>query len=369
VWITTTLNRGSLYRALNTEEGIISTFSSKFISSVESVQKTTTTSIKQYQRTIVSPAGFFMVLTMFVIGWNCFQVDQDRFALAAAPDQALVEVDPGRTNAILASIDQYTPLLQESDALVEETPFSMIQGFVVSQISDHPFVTEPTRLEQSYLVADGDTITGIAGRYGLHVATIAERNGIKLVDIEKIKPGTTLTIPPSDTSDSTDWLVQLNEKKEADRQQAIAEANRQQKLKLATSRATTKSVSGQGFDRVASMDFIIPIGYRAIARRLQRDHFGIDFDAPIGTPVKAAQDGRVVEVTGGWAGGFGNSILVDHGGGVTTRYAHLSQVNVSVGDTVSQGQVIGHSGNTGFSTGPHLHFETRVNGRAVDPFH
>lgn len=319
----------------------------------------------------MSPAGFFTVLTVLVIGWNCFQVDQERFAVAAASDVAALEVDSSRTNAILASIDQYTPLLQESDISLAntESTLTLADGFALSQTSDHPFVTESTQLEQTYTVQNGDTITGIASHFGLHVATIAERNGIKPAEIESIKPGTSLTIPASDTSDSTDWLVQLNQQKEDERQRQIAEAKKkQQRTKQATARGTTKIVSGQGFDHVATMDFILPISYRAIARRLQRDHFGIDFDAPVGTAVKAAQDGRVIEVTGGWAGGFGNSILVDHGGGVTTRYAHLSQIDVSAGETVSQGQVIGHSGNTGFSTGPHLHFETRVRGKAVDPF-
>lgn len=350
------------------EEGFISTFSSKILASVASAKKTTSSSIKQYQRMVVSPAGFFTVLTICVISWNSFQTDQEHFALAATSDSALVAVDSGKTNAILASIDQYTPILEESDAILQDASLASKQGFADSQTIDHPFVTESTQLEQPYTVQGGDTITGIAGHFGLHVATIAQRNGIKPADIEKIKPGTSLIIPANDTSDSIEWLAQLNQQKEAERQRVIAEADKQKKAKLASTRATTKSVSGQGYDGVAGMDFIVPISYRVIARRLQAGHFGIDYDAPVGTAVKAAQNGRVIEITGGWAGGFGNSILISHGGGVTTRYAHLSQVGVSVGDVVSQGDLIGHSGNTGFSTGPHLHFETRVNGKAVDPF-
>lgn len=96
-----------------------------------------------------------------------------------------------------------------------------------------------------------------------------------------------------------------------------------------------------------------------------RMHRGIDFAAPTGTPVMAAADGKVV--TAGWGGGFGNVIYVDHGKGTVTRYAHLSRIQVKRGEQVRQGQRIGAVGSTGLSTGPHLHYEVWVNGKAVDP--
>jgi murein DD-endopeptidase MepM/ murein hydrolase activator NlpD len=93
-------------------------------------------------------------------------------------------------------------------------------------------------------------------------------------------------------------------------------------------------------------------------------HVGIDIAAPAGTAVRAAAAGRVV--IAGWMGGYGNVIVIDHGGGLATAYAHLSSIWVG-GGTVSQGQSIGGVGSTGNSTGNHLHFEVRVNGNAVDP--
>ncbi len=94
-------------------------------------------------------------------------------------------------------------------------------------------------------------------------------------------------------------------------------------------------------------------------------HTGLDFRAATGDPVRATANGKVV--SSGWAGGYGRMVEVDHGNGLSTRYGHLSEINVKVGDTIKIGQVIGAVGSTGRSTGPHLHYETRIDGEAVDP--
>lgn len=99
--------------------------------------------------------------------------------------------------------------------------------------------------------------------------------------------------------------------------------------------------------------------------RWGRLHAGTDVGIPTGTTVRASRAGQVI--TAGWVGGYGNCVIIDHGDGVSTRYGHLSEVTVSVGQYVDQGQQIALSGNTGRSTGPHLHFEIRINGEAVDP--
>lgn len=94
-------------------------------------------------------------------------------------------------------------------------------------------------------------------------------------------------------------------------------------------------------------------------------HAGMDFRVPYGAGVRAAGAGTVVSA--GWNGGYGRMVEIDHGDGITTRYAHLSKIKVKAGDKVGRGTIIGKTGSSGRSTGPHLHYEVRRNGTAIDP--
>jgi murein DD-endopeptidase MepM/ murein hydrolase activator NlpD len=94
-------------------------------------------------------------------------------------------------------------------------------------------------------------------------------------------------------------------------------------------------------------------------------HTGIDIGADYGTPIQSAADGSVIYA--GWYGGYGYAIIIDHGGGFSTLYAHCSSIYVAVNQPVRRGQVIGAVGATGWATGPHLHFEIRINGKPIDP--
>jgi murein DD-endopeptidase MepM/ murein hydrolase activator NlpD len=96
-----------------------------------------------------------------------------------------------------------------------------------------------------------------------------------------------------------------------------------------------------------------------------RFHNGIDFGAEYGSPIRAADNGVVIAAD--WQGGYGNTVMIDHGNGLVTLYAHASELLVTVGQPVQKGQVIAKIGSTGFSTGPHLHFEVRQAGEPVDP--
>jgi len=106
--------------------------------------------------------------------------------------------------------------------------------------------------------------------------------------------------------------------------------------------------------------------------KIRKFHFGLDFTAKTGTPIYSTADGRIqyiIKSTEKASQGYGNLIIVDHGYGYRTLYAHMNKFNVKVGQEVKRGEVIGFVGNTGLSTGPHLHYEVIINGRKVDPIH
>lgn len=125
-----------------------------------------------------------------------------------------------------------------------------------------------------------------------------------------------------------------------------------------------------GFIRPVGGPLTSPFGYRMHPIfKTRKFHTGIDIGSPMGTPIKASNSGKVIMA--GWYGGYGKVVILDHGiirgQPITTLYAHMSSIGVSQGQMVKQGQVIGRIGSTGYSTGPHLHFEVRVKGQPRNP--
>jgi murein DD-endopeptidase MepM/ murein hydrolase activator NlpD len=154
----------------------------------------------------------------------------------------------------------------------------------------------------------------------------------------------------------------------------LAELERQENQLLAESAALAGIISGSSGSGQGTGDLTYPVtgpitspfGWRIHPiLRYRKFHTGVDFSVGYGTPIRASASGTVIYST--WMGGYGNVIIVDHGDGLSTLYAHQSSVAVGSGAGVSRGQTIGYVGSTGFSTGPHLHFEVRVNGSPVDP--
>lgn len=257
----------------------------------------------------------------------------------------------------MANIGNVTPVIEEDPAsLVLTTTMENASGYYSQPIITETKVTEKPKEDTAeqkqedrttnitYIVENGDTLSKIGWKYGLKVATIQYQNDLKG---ENITPGQKLILPPGDISSTL-----------------IAKANQTQQKNtyIADSRYSDSGSSA------SESGFVRPVSGGSVSRRLGGGHTGTDIALSPGSGVVASRGGTVVQASYGWNGGYGNIITIDHGGGVKTRYAHLSSIGVSVGQTVSGGQYIGASGNTGRSTGPHLHFEAIVGGRFTAPF-
>ena len=151
---------------------------------------------------------------------------------------------------------------------------------------------------------------------------------------------------------------------------AIQSASQQlaAKIRAASASSPAPTSSGQAASAPSAAGLIWPVSgpiTSPFGPRWGGFHPGIDIGIPEGTPIHAAAAGTVIWC--GWESGYGNLVVIDHHNGIATAYAHQSRIGVSCGANVGQGDVIGYSGCTGFCTGPHLHFEVRVNGNPVDP--
>ena len=146
----------------------------------------------------------------------------------------------------------------------------------------------------------------------------------------------------------------------------LEEASAELSARIRSAQGTGSASSGSG--AAPASGFVWPVDgpiTSSFGLRWGRMHEGIDIGVGFGTPIRAAAAGTVIHA--GWLGGYGNLVVVDHGGGLSTAYGHQQEIYVSSGQQVDQGTVLGEVGSTGNSTGPHLHFEVRVNGSAVDP--
>lgn len=231
---------------------------------------------------------------------------------------------------------------------------------------------------QVYRVKDGDTISEIAEKYNVSIGTILSFNSIK--DVRKIRVGTELGIPNIDgvlykvrrgdtlSGVSASHNIDLNDILDAnDLQSSVIRVNQELFLPGGTlSTFELKKATGELFvyptsGRLSSGFGIRPDPFTGIPRM----HYGIDLANYMGTPVKASFEGRVVAL--GVNQSYGKYIIIKHSGGFQTLYGHLSNWIVSKGEYVNQGEKIGEMGNTGRSTGPHLHFGIYKNQQPVDP--
>jgi murein DD-endopeptidase MepM/ murein hydrolase activator NlpD len=286
---------------------------------------------------------------------------------AKSLDDQLISVDPEFEYSIADEIDPFTNMISADREMLEkaDATLAISDGFAQNTA---PIATQLTeRIEPLpdnstetiyYVVQAGDTLTGLGWKFEVKLATLKFVND--LANADQIRPGMKLKIPPKGYEVSAAQIAA----KEKQRQAKLAASAR-----TATSRTTSKQTYNGDYSGDGAVSLIVPLNHGGISQYFRYGgHTGIDYRANVGTPIRAAASGVVIQVSTGWSGGYGNQIVVSHGNGVATRYAHLSRISVSPGDTVSQGETIGLSGNSGRSTGPHLHFEKIVNGRCVNPF-
>ncbi len=306
-----------------------------------------------------------LLLTIFILFNNIISVKAQAAVAYFTPENFIS--DPYQIADTVRLLEQYTPNINENPDDIALSLEANVNGNFISTnpliatmpgLSDEespkstpaPASTPAQRaIETRYTVQIGDTISGIGSKFGLKIASIRLANNIS--DVDSIKPGQVLNIPAQDASEKA-------LKAAADRQKASQEL-----AQTTTNKKVITSAPQKGYG------LIVPIRHNGISRGLVGGHTGIDYRANVGTPIAAAADGVVtIAANSGWNGGYGDTVLISHAGGMTTRYGHMSSVQVRAGQRVTQGQQIGLSGNTGRSTGPHLHFELRVNGAARNPF-
>jgi murein DD-endopeptidase MepM/ murein hydrolase activator NlpD len=215
--------------------------------------------------------------------------------------------------------------------------------------------TSPKTSAQTHEVAPGETLWGISHASGVSVETLAAANNLSLDVV--LHPGQVLVVPLASGS----GLVAQARQTRGRRAAAPAAAELLASIQTEPL-AGASGPLGQPSDGLITSRF----GWRIHPIFGTREfHTGLDIANRIGTPVRAAESGIVRFV--GWMGGYGRLITVTHANGLETSYSHLSAMLVMLGQRVVRGQVLGHMGNTGWSTGPHLLFEVRRNGVALDP--
>ena len=236
---------------------------------------------------------------------------------------------------------------------------------------------------EEYAVQPGDTISQIAAKFGISVNTVLWANNLS--SYSYIRPGEKIKIMPvsglthkvvkNDTVIKLAKYYSANEKDVRDWNNLTEDAALTvgqeliipggQKPRPAPTYNRTASPNAPANAPAAGGGMIWPVNSRRVTQYFSWLHHGLDIGAPMGTPIYAADNGVIEQV--GWGAGYGNQVVINHGNGKKTRYAHASQIYVAKGQTVAKGQAIAAVGSTGWSTGPHLHFEVIIGGVTYNP--
>lgn len=301
----------------------------------------------------------------------------DQQAVLSGSTPKLGDVDVGTADVALASAQEGSLVVSNSLSGTSNIglsdniqKYTVQQGDTLSTIADQFNVTTQTVLwsnnlsststirpgQELYIlpvtgiahtVASGETLESIVSKYGGSVDQIVQMNG--LADASAVTAGTELIIPDG-KQPAPPPVVHL--------------ASVGSIFSGGSSSYSSSPAVGTAPSYGAKLQW--PTTTHRISQYFGAYHTGIDIDGECGDPVWAADAGTVVSA--GWYGGYGNQVVIDHGNGLRTRYGHLSVIKVGNGQHVTRGQGIGVEGTTGRSTGCHIHFETMMNGRFINPF-
>jgi len=324
-------------------------------------------------------AGFIVLMVvggLIALGWRLGAADETEVANAPVAGAAVAE--EATVGDLSLSAD--APVLVD----VALAPAAIPQTFV-GRKPEHAF--------QVYRVERGDTPNGIADKFGIQATTLLGGNpqlsqessllqtGVDLVILpvdgvlHDVQPGDTLEsisaqygIPVETIINYAPNNLEFPYRLYPETQILVPGAVRDVFVWTPPTLESVRGQTGSGVTPliVGTGTFIYPVGSRNFTQYYWYGHPGIDIALPEGTAVVASDTGTVTFA--GWnIYGFGNLIVVNHGNGYETFYAHLSGISVVPGQIVYQGNVIGATGNTGNSSGPHIHFEIRINGAQDDP--
>jgi murein DD-endopeptidase MepM/ murein hydrolase activator NlpD len=331
---------------------------------------------------LASHISVLLVATVILVLSNV-DIPDLNFSLRLFPNSALLGTNSGDLSS------QLNTLLARSNGVFPAN--ESLQRAAVPFTTVHVEPTPVSAEIQLYTVQGGDTVLGIAEKFGLKPETIQWANPQLEMNADLIRPGDSLNILPVDgalhTITSGDTLGSIASKYEVTVEDIInypgnnlADANAPLTIanKLVIPNGVKPFVNQQAVAytsgaapapanaRIGGGNFVWPTA-GSINQRYWAGHAAVDLGAWTGAPVKAADGGYVALATGGWNGGYGNHVIIDHGNGFVTLYAHLNSIFVKPGESVVAGQQIGSVGNSGNSTGPHLHFEIRYQGVPRDP--
>lgn len=326
--------------------GVLDNTKTSFINSKQKIDKITVNALRLDEKTIIIKGYNETVDNVLLNTISLENIQNINISSSSSYgiDIVPVTVDVSSSDEIVQLVDTNDADIQEYEVLVGDTLSSIAIKFNITvdtilwanDLNSKSGIRVGQKLVIlpvsgiSYKVKSGDSVSGLATKFNVTERDIVDFN--KTND-NKLVIGESIIIPGAKLKTKVPVNVITNP---------------DSAIKPSTVNIKTGSMAK-------------PIGGGAIKTQGLHGHNGIDFGAPVGTQVYSALDGVVTLVRDGdgWNGGYGNYIVIKHNNGVQTLYAHLDSISVSQGQTLSKGEVIARSGNTGQSTGPHLHFEVR----------